>query len=130
MLTELSSSSLLELCLSGNSEDASVEFMRRYRPVIVGNVGRIAGQYGMNNAAVIEDIVQDMYVKLCDGNCRILREFRDDSQDGLYAFLKVVSANVARDRCQAMGALKRGGGKVVSLSEKIHTGRRRVFQPS
>ena len=62
--------------------------------------------------------MQDMYVKLCDGNCRILREFRDDSQDGLYAFLKVVSANVARDRCQAMGALKRGGGKVVSLSEK------------
>ena len=49
MLTELSSSSLLELCLSGNSEDAWVEFMRRYRPVIVGNVGRIAGQYGMNN---------------------------------------------------------------------------------
>jgi RNA polymerase sigma-70 factor (ECF subfamily) len=93
-----------------------MEFIRRYHPVIAGNVARISAQYGAGTLASIEDMIQEVYLKLCDGNCRILREFRDDREDALYAFLKVVSANIARDRCQAMSAMKRGGGKLVSLS--------------
>ncbi len=116
MLTDLSSGELLRFCLDRPSEEAWTEFMRRYHPVIAGNVARIAAQYGCNTGAVMEDIIQDVYVKLCDGNCRILRGFRDLREDGLYAFLKVVSSNMARDRCHAMTAVKRGAGKVVSLS--------------
>jgi RNA polymerase sigma-70 factor, ECF subfamily len=121
VLTDLSAGELLRLCLNRPSEEAWMEFTSRCHPVIAGNVARIAAQYGCNTAAVVEDIIQDVYVKLCDGNCRILRGFRDVREDGLYAFLKVVSANVARDRCQSMTALKRGAGKVVSLSTENHS---------
>jgi DNA-directed RNA polymerase specialized sigma24 family protein len=116
VLSDLSPGQLLHLCLNRPSEEAWMEFTRRCHPVIAGNAARIAAQYGCNTSTVVEDIVQDVYVKLCDENCRILRGFRDLREDGLYAYLKVVSANVARDRCQSMTAVKRGSGKVVSLS--------------
>jgi len=116
VLSELSSNELLRFCLNRRREDAWIEFMRRYQPVIAASVARIARQYGVVTRAAVEDIIQEVFVRLCDHNCKVLREFRDEREDGLYAFLKVVSANVARDRCQATAALKRGGGKVITLS--------------
>jgi RNA polymerase sigma-70 factor (ECF subfamily) len=116
VFSQLSSSELLRLCVQRAPEEAWGEFMRRYHPVIARNVARIARQYDIDSPATIEDMVQEVYVKLCDRSCRILREFRDDREDALYAFLKVVSANIARDRCHAMAAMKRGGGKVVPLT--------------
>ena len=115
MLSELSCEELLR-CVQQAKEDAWKEFIRRFHPVIAASVARIVRQCGLTESEIAEDLIQDVYVKLCDRNCRILREFRNDREDGLYAFLKVVSANIAGDRCQAAVAAKRGGGKLVPLS--------------
>lgn len=116
VLSDLSSNELLERCLAGSEEEAWKEFVRRYHPVIAANAIRIARQYSFDTAAMIEDLVQDVYLRLCDGDCKVLREFRCDRAEAIYSFLKVVTANLARDRCEAMLTMKRGSGKVVSLS--------------
>ena len=54
-----------------------MEFIRRFHPVIAGSAARVAAQYGCYTSTTVEDIVQDVYVKLCDRDWRILREFRD-----------------------------------------------------
>ncbi|HLK70251.1 MAG TPA: sigma-70 family RNA polymerase sigma factor [Bryobacteraceae bacterium] len=115
MWTELPPAKLLNLCVQRAHQDAWQEFVRRYHPVIANSVARITNQYGIDGPQAVEDIVQEVYLKLCEKSCKILRDFREDREDGLFAFLKVISANTARDRCQAMAALKRGGGKLVPL---------------
>lgn len=105
---------ILNLCVNHARADAWEEFVRRRQPLIAASVARIARQRGFH-LPVIEDIVQEVYLKLCDRGCRILRDFQNESEDGFCAFLKVLSTNVARDRCDSLLAARRGGGKVVSL---------------
>jgi RNA polymerase sigma-70 factor, ECF subfamily len=116
VLSDLSSSDLLELCLDGTEESAWNEFIRRYHSVIAANVIRVARQYKFDSMASVEDLIQEVYLRLCDRDCKILREFRCERPEALYSFLKVVTANLARDRCQAMLSARRGSGKVVPLS--------------
>jgi RNA polymerase sigma-70 factor, ECF subfamily len=115
MLSELSSSELLQMCLRDSSGDVWMEFIRRYHPVISASAVRVARQYSLD-AASAEDLVQEIYVKLCEKNCRVLREFQSDGPELIYGFLKVVSANYARDRCKALLAMKRGFQKTESLT--------------
>lgn len=96
-----------------------MEFTRRFHPVIAGSVARIARLRGESNPQTVEDIVQEVYLKLCERGCRVLREFREEREDALYAFLKVVSANVARDWFEAATAIKRGSGQVASLAPEV-----------
>ena len=119
MLRDLSSGQLLKLCVRHVNEDAWMEFTRRFHPVIAGSVARIARLRGESNPQTVEDIVQEVYLKLCERGCRVLREFREEREDALYAFLKVVSANVARDWFEAATAIKRGSGQVASLAPEV-----------
>jgi RNA polymerase sigma-70 factor (ECF subfamily) len=116
VLTDLPPSELLEACLRQSIPGAWNEFVRRFQPVIASSVTRAARDFGLASPALVEDLIQDVYVRLCDDNCRILREFRSEKPDGLYGFLKVASGNLARDSCKAQVTLKRGGGKVAALS--------------
>ncbi|HXB71965.1 MAG TPA: sigma-70 family RNA polymerase sigma factor [Candidatus Acidoferrales bacterium] len=119
MLSDLPPSELLEACLRQSIPGAWNEFVRRFQPVIASNVTRAARDYGLASPAMVEDLIQDVYVRLCDNNCRILREFHSEKPDGLYAFVKVVSGNAARDSCKAQVALKRGSGKVAALPDRV-----------
>jgi RNA polymerase sigma-70 factor (ECF subfamily) len=115
MLNELPPERLLEVCLDGAYPDAWNEFVRRFQPVVAAGVGRVARQYGLATPALIEDLVQDVYLRLCKNRCSVLREFRSENPDSLYSFLKVIAANTARDHCKATLALKSGGGKVTAM---------------
>jgi hypothetical protein len=69
--------------------------------VIAGSAVRVASQYGLDDAA-IEDLIQEIYLKLCEKNCRVLREFQCERSDAIFAFLKIVASNYVRDRRKAM----------------------------
>jgi RNA polymerase sigma-70 factor (ECF subfamily) len=116
VFSDLPPDELLKVCLGGSEQEAWREFVRRYHPVIAANVIRIARQYRVSSASMIEDLIQEVYLRLCDRDHRILREFRCERPDALYSFLKVVTANLVRDRCNATLSAKRGSGRVVSLS--------------
>src|SRR5207302_1861720 len=50
--------------------------------------------------------------KLCADGARVLREFDSPHQDAIFAFLKVVAANVANDYFKRLHAGKRRGSQV------------------
>jgi RNA polymerase sigma-70 factor (ECF subfamily) len=99
------------------SADTAVwgEFLGRCAPVAALVAARVARVWhGRPSAAVVDDIVQEVFVKLCEQERRILRDFRPRGEDSFFALLRVVTASVANDYFRRQHSEKRGG-KVVTM---------------
>jgi RNA polymerase sigma-70 factor (ECF subfamily) len=66
------------------------------------------------SSAVVDDIVQEVFVKLCEQERRILREFKPKGDDSFLALLRVITSSVANDYFRRQYSEKRGG-KVVTM---------------
>ena len=88
------------------------EFVRRFHRLIATVALRIARRWGDPSPQVIDDVVQETYLKLCAGNFRILRIFKSHHPDAFYGYLRVVTANIAHDHFKAAHSAKRGSGTV------------------
>jgi RNA polymerase sigma-70 factor, ECF subfamily len=99
------------------SADTAVwgEFLGRCAPVaalVATRVTRI--WHGRSTAAVVDDIVQEVFLKLCEQERRILRDFKPRGEDSFFALLRVITASVANDYFRRQNSEKRGG-KVVTM---------------
>jgi RNA polymerase sigma-70 factor (ECF subfamily) len=113
---------LICACLKGGDEAAWREFVRRFRPVIAATIIRTARRYGETQPELIDELVQDTYVKICADRCRILREFRAETEDSIFGFLKTVAFSVAHDHFRGGMAAKRGaGGRETSLDAYLES---------
>lgn len=101
---------LARLCLSANATEAWEEFVRRFQPTIRTAVQRAAYGRGVATPQFVEDMVQEVFVGLCEKNCKVLRQFEPREPDSIFHFLKTVSTNLTRDQLRADGRQKRGGG--------------------
>jgi RNA polymerase sigma-70 factor (ECF subfamily) len=79
---------------------------------------RVASLWGEPSRTVVEDLVQVTYLKLWEGNCRILRDFAIQNPDGILGYLKKVAANVTHDYFRHGRSQSAGGGQThVSTSD-------------
>jgi RNA polymerase sigma-70 factor, ECF subfamily len=117
----LQTEELVRICAERGEAPEWAEFIRRFHPLIARVVTRTAKRLGESCPAVLDDLVQDTYLKLCADNCRLLRTFRPHHPGAVYGYLKVVAANVVHDHLKHARAAKRGAGKpcqdVDSLAE-------------
>jgi RNA polymerase sigma-70 factor (ECF subfamily) len=114
--TAIPVSMLIRACADGESA-AWQEFIRRFHRIIAITACRVARRWGENSPALVDDLVQDTYLKLCAESARVLREFDSPHPDVIFGFLKVVTANVANDYFKRSHAGKRGGGQVEETLE-------------
>jgi len=98
---------LLRACADGGDARAWDEFVRRFHGLISGVVLRTAGRWGLRSPGVVDDLVQESYLKLCRDRMRLLREFEAEHPDAIYGYLKVIVANVVHDQCRALRSKKR-----------------------
>jgi RNA polymerase sigma-70 factor (ECF subfamily) len=118
-LSALTSEGLVNACVSSNDPAAWAEFIRRYQPLIARVVGRTARrQSSASPSHLVDDLVQETYLKLCEQQCRLLKQFRFQHQDSFYGFLKVVAACVVLDHFKSENARKRDASQTYSLSEQ------------
>jgi RNA polymerase sigma-70 factor (ECF subfamily) len=112
-LRTLSSSELSHLCIDGRDADAWLEFVHRFQKPIALTALRICRIWGMNSRSVVDDLVQETYLRLCADHCRLLRNFSGaaDNSDPLGALVRAVAANVAHDFFRGRTAQKRGGSQ-------------------
>jgi len=101
---------LLRACIEGG-EPAWEEFLRRFQPVIAGTVARCARRFGDTGAGLIDDLVQEAFLKICANRCRVLREFQPQAPDAIFGFLKTVAFNITLDHFRGGMAEKRGSGQ-------------------
>jgi RNA polymerase sigma-70 factor, ECF subfamily len=91
------------------------EFLGRCAPVAALVAARVARIWQRTaSSAVVDDIVQEVFVKLCEQERRILREFKPKGDDSFLALLRVITASVANDYFRRQYSEKRGG-KVVTM---------------
>lgn len=90
------------------------EFVRLCRPLATLVAFRISRQWvNSTSSTAVDDIVQEIFVKLCEQKRRILREFEPRGEDSFLGLLRIVSASVANDYFRRLRSAKRGG-KVVT----------------
>lgn len=105
--SDLSPPDLVLFCAKDRDADSWKEFIRRFHPVIARSVIRVAARYGAFDSSLIDDLLQETYLKICADQCRLLRAFTPQGPESAFAFLKVVAANVAQDFFKGRLAQKR-----------------------
>src|SRR5690348_843970 len=111
---------LLQQCLHTRDEYLWAEFVRRTQPLITATIiHRLRSRPGKLTAGVVDDLVQETYLKLCENNFRPLREFKYDHQNGIYGFLKAAACSVLADCIRYRLSQKRGCGKATVYLEDV-----------
>jgi DNA-directed RNA polymerase specialized sigma24 family protein len=123
-LRSLSPVELVATCLATKDGLVWTEFVRRFRPLISTIVLRTARNWGEPNPSLLDDLIQETYLKLCADDCRLLRNFRSQYPSAIFGFLKVVTANVVHDHFKATHAAKRGAGGVPASLQDSERGKR------
>ena len=106
--SQLGSPELIAECISTMSAPVWEEFIRRFQPLISGVVARTASRWVPVTAAVVDDLVQETYLKLCSEDFRRLREFENRHEDAIYGYLKTIAYTVTLDYFKVHYAAKRG----------------------
>jgi RNA polymerase sigma-70 factor (ECF subfamily) len=92
------------------------EFLARCAPIAAIMAARVTRIWtGSVTPSIVDDIVQDVFLKLCDQERRILRDFKPRGEDSFQALLRTITASVANDYFRRRSSEKRGG-KVVTIS--------------
>ena len=101
---------LLKECLQSECNALWTEFVRRSQPVITAVVIKTMRRWLKPRPDLVDDQVQETYLKLCGNNFRALRQFVPQHANALLGFLKVVASNTVQDYFRGTYAQKRGDG--------------------
>jgi RNA polymerase sigma factor (sigma-70 family) len=114
-VSSASMNDLAKVCARSADDAEWEEFVRRCSPLASLVALRISRLWlsGPSPAAV-DDIVQEVFLKLCERERRILRDFEPRGEDSFLGLLRTVSASVANDYFRRQYSAKRGG-KVVTM---------------
>jgi len=104
-LVEITHQQLITQCLQGQTA-AWGEFIRRYEKLIAAVVLRTAKQWGDTSQELIQDLIQEVYLRLCAGDFQLLRKFDSRYENAFLGFLKVLASNIVRDHFRAALATK------------------------
>jgi RNA polymerase sigma-70 factor (ECF subfamily) len=92
------------------------EFVRRCAPLASLVALRVSRLWVRKaSPAAVDDIVQDTFLKLCEQERRILRDFEPRGEDSFFGLLRIVAASVANDYYRRQYSAKRGGNVVTSV---------------
>jgi RNA polymerase sigma-70 factor (ECF subfamily) len=69
---------------------------------------------------MMEDLVQDVYLKLCANNYQILRRVRSDHPNGVYALVRAVAYSTTIDHLRSLRKPVNDSNKTVSLEALQH----------
>lgn len=116
---QMTSDELVRACAGSKDERLWAEFIHRFQMVIGAAVLRTTQQFCDPVREQLDDFIQDTYLKLCEGDCRLLRRFEPRQPNSIYGFLSIVASNIVRDHFKSILASKRGVHLTDSLAQPI-----------
>ena len=105
----LAASELLTECLDTGNRSAWTAFVKRFQPLIASSVCRVASRYSAPSAPLIDDLIQETYLRLCKDDYRGLRAFKAQHDEAIFGYIKVIATSVALDYFRARTTQKRRG---------------------
>jgi len=115
----MSAEQLVRACAESHDNAAWDEFVSRFHRAISISVIRIAYQWGYPPQQVVDDLVQETYLKLFANRCRLLHEFAVQHPEAILGYVKTIAVNVAHDCFKARQTQKRGAGDAGQSLEGI-----------
>jgi len=115
-LENLPADDLIRLCLQGPASNAWPEFVRRFNPAISCAVASRLGGWKSASREDVEELVQQLYLRLCENDFGRLRRLLTISTPAIVPYLRAAAVNLATDHLRKKETLSGGGGKpTVSL---------------
>jgi RNA polymerase sigma-70 factor (ECF subfamily) len=109
--SSISADELIRECAQSSDPSPWEEFISRFHRPISLSIFRTAQLWGEASRQLVEDLVQETYLKICSDRCRLLQEFADRHPDAVAGYVKTIAANVAHDYFKGLYAQKRGAGQ-------------------
>jgi RNA polymerase sigma-70 factor (ECF subfamily) len=94
---EISIRDLLHLCLSSDGQEPWREFVRRTQPLIASVIINTVRRWKQPAPSLVDDLIQDTYLKLFANDRKALRAIKNEYENTIFGYLKVVASNVVRD---------------------------------
>jgi len=108
-VTEQPANKLARICAYSAQAPEWEPFVRAITPVVLLAARRTGQVWGDSSTSTMLEILQEVFVKLCEDDRRILREFEDRGSDSFFKLVRVVTASVGTDHFRKRHAEKRGG---------------------
>lgn len=102
----------MEVCRRTGSASAWEEFVSRTQNALAATISSHLRRFGVNDPALVEDLLQETYLKLSANQAAGLRDFTSRHADALLAYLRAIAVNVVIDHCRSKLAFKRGSGEI------------------
>ena len=100
---EISIRDLLHLCLSSDEEAQWREFVRRTQPLMASVIINTVRRWRQPAPSLVDDLIQETYVKLFANDRKALRSIKNEYENTIFGYLKVVASNVVRDHFRKPG---------------------------
>lgn len=100
---------LARICAYSAESPEWEQFVSLVVPVVSLAARRICNCWGETDPGTVREIVQETFLKLCEEDRRVLREFEDRGDDSFYKLIRVITASVGTDYFRRTRAIKRGG---------------------
>lgn len=113
---------LARICAYSIDESEWVRFVRSVSPIVSLAARRIGAHWGDSSPSTTSEIVQEVFLKLCEDNRRILREFEDRGNDSFLKLLRMITASVGTDYFRRLRAEKRGGRSLTASLDENNRG--------
>ena len=94
---ETSIRDLLHLCLSSDEQEQWHEFVRRTQPLIASVIINTVRRWKTPAPSLVDDLIQDTYLKLFANDKKALRAIKNEYENTIFGYLKVIASNVVRD---------------------------------
>ena len=88
---------LLQLCLSTDAEEHWREFVRKTQPLMASVIINTVRRWKQSAPSLVDDLIQNTYVKLFDNDKKALRSIKNEHENTIFGYLKVIASNVAKD---------------------------------
>jgi RNA polymerase sigma-70 factor (ECF subfamily) len=118
-MDETDLASLMRRCLADPAEADWNLFIRLAQPVVAGGVMRCFSGSTRADRGLVEDLIQETFLKLCESDFIVLRRFRGSDSAGLCAYLKTIAAAIATDHFRSNSAQKKGSGKAAASFDDL-----------
>jgi len=100
---------LARICAYSTQAPEWDQFVRLITPVVTLAVRRVSYLWGETSVHTVNEIVQEVFLKLVEDDRRILCNFKDRGNESFLKLLRMVAASVATDHHRRARAGKRGG---------------------
>jgi RNA polymerase sigma-70 factor (ECF subfamily) len=94
---EISIRDLLHLCLSSDGQEHWREFVHRTQPLMASVIINTVRRWKQPAPSLVDDLIQETYVKLFGNDKKALRAIKNEYENTIFGYLKVIASNVARD---------------------------------